>query len=55
MAGASGVQIGSAIYHDVGVIAKIWEDVRKFLENRGTSFEKIVGMSHTENGKLGIR
>jgi len=50
MAGASGVQVGSAIYHDVGVIAKMWEDVKKFLENRGTSFEKIVGMSH---GKIG--
>ncbi len=46
MAGASAVEIGSAVYHSLQVFREIAEGVRKYLETRNLTLEDIRGIAH---------
>ncbi len=47
LAGASAVQIGTALYNGVEIITRINKSLHKYLENNGyTSITELIGLSH---------
>ncbi|QLC50433.1 dihydroorotate dehydrogenase [Methanolobus zinderi] len=46
MAGASAVQIGSAVYDGVDVFRSIADGIDSFLADRDLSFDDIIGLAH---------
>jgi dihydroorotate dehydrogenase (NAD+) catalytic subunit len=47
LAGASAVQIGTALYNGVEIITRINKSLHKYLENNGhTSITQLIGLAH---------
>ena len=47
LAGASAVQIGTALYQDIDIIKKINENLVKYLKSNGfTSISNLIGLAH---------
>lgn len=46
MAGASAVEIGSAVYDDIGVFASVSMGLSDYLDRHGLSLPDLVGMAH---------
>lgn len=46
MAGASAVEIGSAVYEDIGVFASISMGISDYLDRKGMGLKDLVGLSH---------
>jgi dihydroorotate dehydrogenase (NAD+) catalytic subunit len=48
MAGASAVQIGSAIYENENIFKEVWSGAEKFMAGNGYSFSDLIGIAHTK-------
>ncbi|MDV0446346.1 Dihydroorotate dehydrogenase B (NAD(+)), catalytic subunit [Methanosarcinaceae archaeon Ag5] len=48
MAGASAVQIGSAVYDNDFVFRDVWSGAERFMKENGWSMSELVGLSHTK-------
>ena len=46
MAGASAVEIGSAVYDDIGVFASVSMGLSDYLDRKGMQLKDLVGLSH---------
>lgn len=46
MAGASAVQIGSAVYENEQIFADIWSGAQQFMKENGYAFDELIGMAH---------
>lgn len=46
MAGASAVQIGSAIYENEKIFADVWSGAQQFMKENGYAFDELIGMAH---------
>ncbi|MDR0766888.1 MAG: dihydroorotate dehydrogenase [Methanosarcinales archaeon] len=46
MAGASAVQIGSAVYANDNIFADVWAGVQQFMKENGFAFDELIGMAH---------
>ncbi|WNY25333.1 dihydroorotate dehydrogenase [Methanolapillus millepedarum] len=48
MAGASAVQIGSAVYENDFVFRDVWSGAERFMKENGYSLSEITGLAHTK-------
>ncbi|WNY27440.1 dihydroorotate dehydrogenase [Methanolapillus ohkumae] len=48
MAGASAVQIGSAVYENDFVFRDVWAGAERFMKEKGWDVSEIIGLSHTK-------
>ena len=46
MAGASAVQIGSAVYENEMIFADVWSGAQQFMKENGYAFDELIGMAH---------
>ena len=46
MAGASAVQIGSAVYGNDNIFADAWTGAQQFMKENGFAFDELIGMAH---------
>ncbi|MDL2261390.1 dihydroorotate dehydrogenase [Methanimicrococcus sp. OttesenSCG-928-J09] len=46
MAGASAVQIGSAVYESETIFADVWSGAQHFMKEKGFAFDELIGMAH---------
>ncbi|MBZ3935741.1 dihydroorotate dehydrogenase [Methanimicrococcus blatticola] len=46
MAGASAVQIGSAVYESDRIFENIWAGAQQFMKENGYAFDELIGMAH---------
>jgi len=46
LAGASAIEIGSALYKDMEIFKKIAEGIEDYLARKGCGFEDILGLAH---------
>ncbi|MCD1293843.1 dihydroorotate dehydrogenase [Methanocella sp. CWC-04] len=46
MAGASAVEIGSAVYEDIGVFASVSMGISDYLDRKGMRLKELIGLSH---------
>lgn len=46
MAGASAVQIGSAVYENDRIFEDSWAGARMFMKENGYAFDELIGMAH---------
>ncbi|WNY24237.1 Dihydroorotate dehydrogenase B (NAD(+)), catalytic subunit [Methanimicrococcus hongohii] len=46
MAGASAVQIGSAVYENDMIFDDLWTGVQLFMKENGFAFDELIGMAH---------
>lgn len=49
MAGASAVEIGSAVYEDIGVFASVSMGISDYLDRKSMQLEDIKGLAHRRN------
>ncbi|HMK47525.1 MAG TPA: dihydroorotate dehydrogenase [Methanocella sp.] len=47
MAGAAAVEIGSAVYEDMGVFASVSMGISDYLDRKSLTLESITGLAHT--------
>jgi dihydroorotate dehydrogenase (NAD+) catalytic subunit len=48
MAGASAVQIGSAVYEKETIFKDVWSGAEKFMADNKYSFSELIGIAHTK-------
>ena len=46
MAGASAVQIGSAVYENGRIFENVWAGAQAFMKEYGYAFDELIGMAH---------
>ena len=46
MAGASAVQIGSAVYDNDSVFKDVWSGAEQFMKENGYTFDELIGLAH---------
>ena len=46
MAGASAVQIGSAVYENDSVFKDVWSGADRFMKENGYTFDELIGLAH---------
>ncbi|WNY27927.1 Dihydroorotate dehydrogenase B (NAD(+)), catalytic subunit [Methanimicrococcus stummii] len=46
MAGASAIQIGSAVYENDQIFADVWDGAQQFMKENGYAFDELIGMAH---------
>ncbi|MCL2862740.1 MAG: dihydroorotate dehydrogenase [Methanimicrococcus sp.] len=46
MAGASAVQIGSAVYENENVFKDVWTGAENFMKENGYGFDELIGLAH---------
>ncbi|MDR2944451.1 MAG: dihydroorotate dehydrogenase [Methanosarcinales archaeon] len=46
MAGASAVQIGSAVYENEHIFTDVWSGAQRFMKENGYAFDELIGMAH---------
>jgi dihydroorotate dehydrogenase (subfamily 1) family protein len=46
MAGASAVQIGSAVYDNDSVFKDVWGGAERFMKENGYTFDELIGLAH---------
>ena len=46
MAGASAVQIGSAVYDNDSVFKDVWSGAERFMKENGYTFDELIGLAH---------